>query len=294
MALLLRTLRSIRERWDLFLMGSGVLTGAMVLLGGFLLIASNIGTVLASWEKDVHISAYFPSSTTEEDRDQLKQQLSARPEVAEVVYVSEADARAWMAEQLPEMQPVMDDLGEDALPASLEITLRSDTPPETIAAFAAELDGGGDFLEIDYGRDWADRVGGFFGLLRSLGVALGGLIAVAALFLVGNTVHLAILARRDELEILRLVGATDFYILGPFLVEGGLAGLTGGLVAQLALWALHQLLMQQLDAASLSALGLGGLSFLPGPWLLGMLALSAGLGMFANLVTVRRFLGRLP
>jgi cell division transport system permease protein len=294
-ATFLRTVRGLREHTYLAIVGTGVITAALLLLGMFALVTSNLRVLLGSWERDVHVSAYFRPGLTPDVHTAALQALTARPEVKSVSYVSQAEARTWMQEKMPELGPVLTDLGDGALPASLEITLQpAYTNAAALATFVQSLQQGGSYEDIDYGQEWVTRFSTFLSVTTALGVALGGFIAVAALFLVGNTIHLVVFARRDELEIMRLVGATDRYILAPFLMEGALQGAVGATLATLGLWAAHQGILSRLQDVLALALGDTGLTFLPPAAIAGLYATGIGLGVGASWGAVRRFLGRLP
>ena len=184
---------------------------------------------------------------------------------------------------------MLTDLGEGVLPASLEITLTAEAArPAVVASFAEQL-AGPEFTDIDYGREWVERFNAFLSLLKALGVILGLLILISAMFLVTNTVYLIVYNRRDELEIARLVGADDRYITSPFLFEGFTQGLLGGLLATAGLWAVHRVLVLRLQEA-LQLEVAGELAFVP-PEYVGLLALSGViLGMTAATIAVKRFL----
>ncbi|MES2638229.1 MAG: permease-like cell division protein FtsX [Myxococcota bacterium] len=291
---LLRTLRGVREHTYLALVSTGVITAGLVLIGMFVMVTTNVALVLGSWERDVHVSAYLKPGGSVDAHTAVLQSLATRSDVADVRYVSEADARAWMVERMPELAPVLDELGADALPASLEITLRpSHTGPAEMAAFVASIREIDAFDELDYGQEWVTRVDTFLSVLSALGVALGTFIGVASLFLVANTIHLVVYARRDELEIMRLVGATDRYILAPFLVEGAVQGAVAATVANGLLWAAHRGLLSRLQDVLALALGGESLRYLPVGGVAAMYLGGMALGVGASWGAVRRFLGRL-
>jgi cell division transport system permease protein len=295
MGALARAFRGIREHTYLSVVGTGVIAAALLLIGMFAMVTTNVRSLLGTWERDVHVSAYFRPGVDDAAQAAVVQALAGRPEVESVHYVSAAEASGWMQERMPELAPVLTDLGPTALPASVEITLRpAYTSPSALAAFVASIQESGPYEDVDYGQEWVARVDTFLSVLTALGVALGALIAVAATFLVGNTIHLVVFARRDELEIMRLVGATDRYILAPFLVEGAAQGAVGATVAVLGLWAAHQGLLTRLQAVLALALGADGLRFLPLFGVVGLYAVGMGLGAGASWGAVRRFLGRLP
>jgi cell division transport system permease protein len=198
-----------------------------------------------------------------------------------------------MRARLPGMQTVLDELGSDTLPASLEISLNmSAAKPSAISQFAGELSVT-DFSDVDYGQEWIERFQGFLALLKLLGAIMGSLILVAALFLVMNTVHLIVYNRRDELEIQKLVGATNGYILAPFLLEGFVQGLLGAAVSLTGLAAVHRLLVARLrDTLDLSMAA--ELQFLPYSYSVSLVIVAGLLGFFASWVGVQRFLTKVP
>lgn len=287
-------LRGLREHTYLAGVGAGVIAAVLVLLGAYGLIVANLEAVVSGWKRDVHVSAYFVAGQTAEAQAAARSELAGRPEVSNVEWVTSEQARAWMLERVPEVETMVKELGDNALPASLEISLRGDyTSPDAMDAFVASLEAGGRFAEVDYGREWVERSAAFLRTLNILGVALGSVLVLAGLFLVGNTIHLVVHARRDELEILRLVGATDGYILGPFIVEGAIQGLVGGGISVALLWTLHTLVVARLPAAIPLALGEGGLAFLSPLAIGALLATGVAIGVVAAGLAVRRFLSRL-
>ncbi len=288
-----RVFRGIREHLYFFAVSTGVIASALVLLGLFALVVRDVNAMVSSWQADQHVSAYFAPGVTPETQAQVKVLMEQRPEVAKVELTSAADAGAWMIERAPEVAPVLAELGADALPASLEITLHpSSTDPEKMGAFVQSLRDTGGWEEVDYGQEWVARVHTFLSLLTALGTAFGAVTVVATLFLVANTIHLVVHARQDELAILRLVGASERYILGPFIAEGVIQGLLGGALATAVLYAIHQGLLVQLH--DLLALAMGTTpTFLPAAQLVVLVILGVALGAGAAWAAVRRFLSGL-
>lgn len=290
-----RAIRGLREHFYLATVSVGVITAALILVGVYALVVVNVQGIVAGWQQDVHISAYFAPNIDAEAQAAMRDQLAARTEVANVEWITQEGAAGWMAERMPEVKPVLDELGPTALPASLEITLRTGHQgPERMDSFAAALKESGSFLEIDYGREWVERVAHFLTMLRSLGIALGIAMGLAALFLVGNTINLVVYARRDELEIMRLVGATDRYILAPFIIEGAVQATLALMMAFIVLQAMyHGVLMRVNDVLPFAFDG-QGFQFLP-PALFAIMAFGGWfIGIAPAWVAVRRFLAGLP
>ncbi|MFT5684619.1 MAG: cell division transport system permease protein [Myxococcota bacterium] len=284
--------RSVRSLWENLYLNSvaaGVIAAALLLFGVYLTVQYNLNSIVDTWSRDVHISAYFHPDVSEDLRFEAKNRIAAMPGVAAVRYVSEADARDWLTERIEGLEPVLTDLGEGVLPASLEVTLTAEAArPAMVASFAESL-AGPEFTDIDYGREWVERFNAFLSLLKALGVILGMLILIAAMFLVTNTVYLIVYNRKDELEIARLVGASDRYITAPFLFEGLVQGLVGGLLATVGLWGVYRVLVLRLQEA-LELEVAGELAFIP-PEYVALLAVSGViLGVTAATIAVKRFL----
>lgn len=289
-----RALRGLREHAYLAMVATGVIAAGLVLLGVYGLVVVNLQSVVSGWQQDVHVSAYFAPTVSAEAQATARSELAGRPEVAAVELVTSAQASAWLAERMPEVDPLLDELGDSALPASLEITLKSgNTAPAAMDAFAESLRARGQFDEIDYGREWVERAGSFLDTLQLLGVVLGVILVVASLFLVGNTIHLVVYARRDELEILRLVGATDGYILAPFVVEGVLQGVVASAAALAVLQLVHQGVVRRLHQTVPLGFDESTFRFLDAGPVLGLVLLGVTIGTLASWIAVRRFLARL-
>ncbi|MBN1334940.1 MAG: FtsX-like permease family protein [Deltaproteobacteria bacterium] len=290
--LLRRAVRSLRENVYLSLVATGVVASATLLLGVFLVIVHNLQAVTGGWERDTHISAWFAPDIPVERRFELKEQVGAMEAVSAVRYVSEDEARTWLAERVPEVAPVLADLGPDVLPASLEITLApGHDDPEAIHRVAETL-ALPEFDGLDYGQQWVERFNAFLSMLRILAVVLGGMVALAGVFLVANTIHLVVFSRREELDTMRLVGASDRFVLVPFLVEALLQGIVGSGLAIGALAVLHHGFLVRLQAAV--DLGVAGepLSFLPWPMVLGLGLLGVALAVTGTWAAVARFLSK--
>lgn len=294
-ATLRRALRGIREHLYFTAVSVGVIATAVVLIGMFVLVSRNLRTVVGAWEEDAHVSAYFKAELPAEGRAAVQAQVAARPEVAAVTLVTEPEARAWLVQRTPELAPMLDTLGGEVLPASLEITLRPDwTDADRVAAFATSLGAMGAWEDVDFGQEWVARFHTFLSLFRVMGAVLGTIIAVATLFLVGNTIHLVVHARRDELEIMRLVGASDGFILGPFLVEGAVHGVCGASLGLLVLWGIHEGVVVRAHALLALAMGEPAPGFVGAGWVVGLFLAGVALGVAAAWGAVGRFLARLP
>lgn len=288
--LLRRSIRSIWENLYLNTVSAGVIGASLMLLGVYAIIHLNLNGIVDTWNRDVHVSAYFASDITEQERLDLRTEILALPEVTKVIYISEEEAQKWLVERVEGVDASLEILGENALPASLEITLESSSSAEIIEDFANKINRA-EFDSVDYGVEWINRFNEFIQLLQVLGTLLGGLIIIAATFVVSNTIHLVVYNRRNELEITKLVGGSDMFILLPFLFEGAIQGIIGSFGAISCLWLIHKLITARIQS-SLSLNLAGELAFLPIHYLLGLIGLGVILGMVAASFATGRFLSR--
>lgn len=249
----------------------------LLLLGTFGLVISNLSGVMDRWGKDVQISCYLRDDVDDETVFRIRAELSERPEVTSVRYVSRDEALERFADSIDGLDRLLADLDDNPLPASLEIRLDGAFQnPGEVRRIAEQLRRP-EFEDLDWSREWVERFHAFLGLLRLSALILGTLLLCAAVILVSTTIRLAIYARRDELEIVGLVGGTRLFVRLPFLLEGALQGLAGALLALGLLVALFRLAFVELQDVLGLLLGKGVLTFLP-PSSLGLLV-AAGLAV---------------
>jgi cell division transport system permease protein len=289
-----RSFRSIYENIYLNTVSCGVIIVSLFLLGVYVSIQNNISQMIDSWNKDVHVSAYFDSSTTEDERFSIRERIHSLPEATQVKYISETDAQQWLISRVEGIEETLTVLGDDVLPASLEITLSASIAgdPAKINDFALKIDGP-EFSNIDYGVEWVERFNTFLNMLQALGTLLGAIILLSAMFLITNTVHLVVYSRQNELEIAKLVGASDSFILIPFMFEGAIQGIVGSFISVFLLYWLHELVTLRLESVLELSL-LSELVFLSRSHVVLLIVLGLFLGISAGFIAAQRFLKRAP
>jgi cell division transport system permease protein len=210
----------------------------LLLVGAFALLVANMEAILARFGEELHVVAYLEADLAQQRLDALMQRALALPGVETVEYVSAEEAALRFRAAQPDRAVLLDGLEESPLPASLELRLvaaeRSAEPVRAVSDALAALPG---VAEIGSGNEWIEGYAQAVALIRGIGLAIGAVLGVATLLIVANTIRLSILARRDEIDILRLVGASRTYVAAPFLLEGLLEGVAGGLVGLTLLWA---------------------------------------------------------
>ena len=256
-------LASLRRSGRSALVSIGTIAIAFVTLGGFLLVSVNVQGMLDRWLEAAEISIYLQDAATAEERQALEQMLRARPEVAAVEYVSKERAFQRFRTDFPELTDVTASLTENPFPPALEVRLRGGADAEVAAeTLAKDVSGRAGVGDVRFDRRWLSRLLGVVTSARVAGLVVAGILMLGAAFTVGAVVRLSIYARRDELEIMALVGAPFSYIRGPSIVEGLLLGGLGAAVALAAVAILYSLVGRWLGSDFAGLAGAGQLRFL--------------------------------
>jgi cell division transport system permease protein len=234
---------------------------ALFVLGAFLIVSSNLERLGGEWSSSADMSVYLNDSVTAADRTAIENALSGDV-VAGRVYVSKADALARFRRTFADLASGMEGLGDNPLPASFEVRMQpgSDAAIDALVATVKQLPG---VADVRYDRQWLSRLQAAVGVIRGIGLALGVLLALGAALTVANVVRLALFARRDEIDIMQLVGAPQVYIRGPFVMEGTLQGGLGATVALVALAVAFFALRARYLLPLAASINLSGVRFLP-------------------------------
>jgi cell division transport system permease protein len=264
--------------------GAGTVFAAMLVVGLFAATLGGAERLLASWAGEVRVSAYLAPGT---ELGRAEAAVRAVAPGREVEAVPAAEGLERLAASLGSEARVLQGVPADAIPDAVEVAVPGITLEEA-RALAARLREVPGVVDVDYGTVWLERLEAFLKRARLAGTALLGLLALATAVLVSNTLRLAVFARRDELEIMTLVGATRSFVAAPFLVEGLLQGLLGGGLAALSLLALHAALSPRLAAFAGLAAGLSRAEVLPWSLLGGLAGGGAALGLLASALAVAR------
>ena len=206
-------------------------------IGLFALVALNFRKALATLAERVEVVAFVLRGTPTETISQASQDISAFPEVLEVKFVTADQALSRARRELVEFKEAYRDLEVNPLPASFEVRLRPEFRDAEHAQAVAERLRGFPFVEdVRYGRDWVERLDRLRNMAAAVGAVIGLAFAAVAIVIIGVTIRITVLQRSKEISIMRLVGATNGYIRGPFLIEGAIKGVAGGILAIAMCW----------------------------------------------------------
>ena len=211
----------------------GTVAVSLFVLGVFLVLVMNMSKMASSLESQVQISVYISDDLSEEGRAEIERMTKSFKNVSSVEYVPREEAMKKFRERLGDNQKILDALGEaNPLPNSFLVTVTSADDVKKTAASIADLYG---VEEVKYGQDVAANLFELTHLMRFFGVVLVILLLGATVFIISNTIRLTVFARRKEIAIMKYVGATDWFIRWPFILEGVGLGIIGGGVSALAL-----------------------------------------------------------
>jgi len=283
-----QALSSILYNRLIYAISVGTTAISLLIFGAFVLLSVNVKTWIQGWGQALSISVYLKDGIDERTREGIRAAISALQGAEIKGFVSKEKALQEMKGMLGSQAGLLDGLTRNPLPASFEVAFRNvdraKFEPKGIRE-ALEKVAGVD--EVQYNEQWLDQFQGLLYVLKVAGFAIGGLLCVAVLFIITNTIKLAIYSRRNEIEIFKLVGATDWYVKAPLLIEGALQGLLGALIALAVLLAIHFSL--SFKGIQIFGLPLMDFVFLSESYALGILSLGLVLGLLGSFIAIGRF-----
>ncbi len=283
-----RSGHGLRQFFGTFVLTGFALALTLGMFGGFLMIQLNLEKLLGIWGERIQLTVYLSPNVGAADLETLLAGLKSQPEVADVRYTSQDQAWRTFQSALGAQTGLLEGLPRDVLPASLEISLRPDARDNAaIEQFAERLRKQKEFTQIDFPQRWVERLSLLVAALQWVKWLVAGALFLAVFFIMTRMVKLAVLARRQEIEVMQLVGATEMLIQAPIAIEGLLQGLLGAGGSLALLFGVYRLLRD--DLAGLSALvpALSRIEFLDGPRIALILSVGAILGVSASLFALR-------
>jgi len=221
-----------RNNWMSFA-SIGTVAVSLFVLGVFLILVLNMNRMASMLESQVQISVYLQDDVKKSDRIDLQSDIEKMQGIDTVKFVDKDAAKERLSERLGDQKYLLDALGDkNPLPDSFEVTVKTPEMVETAAKAIERMDG---VESAKYGQDVVEHLFDITRLMRIFGLVLMLLLAGATIFIISNTIRLTVFARRKEIAIMKYVGATDWFIRWPFLMEGIVLGCIGGILSALAL-----------------------------------------------------------
>ncbi len=211
---------------------------SILIVSAFVLFFVNANDYMNSWKKGIKIIAYLKPDIGEANLVDIKSKIQGLYGVAEAKFISKEEAMKRLREQIKRQSSLLDGLNENPLPDAFEIRLAGQSSnSEKIENLAVQIESLPEIDNVEYGQRWIGRFVKVFELFRLTGYAMSSIFFIAAVFIVANTIRLVIYSRHEEIEIMRLIGATDRFIKAPFYIEGIIQGALGGIIGLAALFA---------------------------------------------------------
>lgn len=278
--------RGVRQARTTSLLAVVTIAVVLVLVGSATLLVENMVGILDEFGQELQLTAYLDDSLTDADLAPLAERVAAAPGVERVEVVTK-DRALERFERIAGGAELLVGLEENPLPASLEIFLLPEARnAEAMEILRESLDGLPGIDDLALGQEWIEGYARAVSLVRGGAFGIAIVLGMAALLIVANTIRLAFYARRDELDILSLVGASRTFVRVPFLLEGLLQGLLGGLLALAIVYGAYELLLPQMRLGLELVVGRAELRFFTNSESLRLVASGAGLGLLGSITAL--------
>ena len=285
--ILQESLRSLKRNGWLNLAAAGTTAVSLFILGIAILLVINTNFIAGSWESNVEIMAYLNDGVTGKALTALSTQIQAIPEVKDVRFISKDEALSSLEQQFGQNNQLQDSLGgSNPLPDAFVVRTTDPRDGDGVANLLGLMPG---VSQVRYGQGVVDKLLELTYWIRLVGLAIVALLGICSIFLIATTIRLTLFARRREIGIMKMVGATDWYVRWPFLLEGVILGATGALLAIALLYLSYSALVSKI-METLPFLPLMNSTLVLFQLFGGLLATGAVLGMVGSLISVHRYL----
>jgi len=288
--ILQRVRRNISTSPYLHLATTATIAFSLLIIGAFGLVYVNINNLIRSWQDNIRVVAYLSDELPEGSRATLQQRLARLYGVGDIRYISKDDAMDRLKRQMKHRLSLLEGLRENPLPASFEIRLvqgwqswdRLDPLVDQVKAFP-------EIEDVECGQAWLRRFSQFIAFFKLASLIIGVLIVATTVFVCTNTIKLTLYTKRQELDIMRLVGATDTFIQTPFHIQNLIEGLLGGLIAVGVLFGTYRLFISRVQSPHL-LLSSGEITFLSLTACAVLLSVGMLMGWLGSCLSLKQFL----
>jgi cell division transport system permease protein len=262
---------------------------SILIASAFILFFVNTSEIINTWKKGLRIMAYLKPETDNADLNELKSAIQSLDDVQKISFIPKKEALSRLKTQMKHQASLFENLNANPLPDSFEIRMTASAASwQRIERLAAQIESMKNIEEVEYGQRWIGRFIHLITLFRLAGYAMGALFFMAVIFIVANTIRLVIYSRREEVEIMRLVGATDNFIKLPFYIEGLIQGGLGAIIGQVILYISFMFISSNVEQGFFP--GLFRIQFLS-PIILGAIVLGSMLiGWLGCYISLKQFL----
>jgi cell division transport system permease protein len=265
----------------------GIIVFSLLVISIFLVVLVNLNRLLVHWEGKIHVISYVRDGLSSHEVKNLEKHIHELKEVKSIKYVSKSDARLLYKRIFGKQDGILAGLDLDILPASFEIQLKKEfyrgREVKELVKKLSQIKG---ITDIQYGGEWISRLSTIVHLLRWGQWIVGGILFLAISFIISNAIKLSIYARKEEIEIMRLVGATNGHIKIPFLIEGLFQGVSGAILSVGLLFLLYQSFLLKSGPFVKASLGPIEFSFLPWSSIGGVILVGVFLGFLGSYLSL--------
>jgi cell division transport system permease protein len=262
---------------------------AILIASAFILFFVNTSEIINSWQRGLRIMAYLKPDIHSADLTHLESTIQSLAGVQTLRFISKHEALDRLKAQMIHQSSLFENLSENPLPDSFEIRMTASTDSwQKIESLAAQIESLTLIEEVEFGRRWIGRFVRIVSLFRLAGYAMGALFFMATVFIVANTIRLVLYSRREEVEIMRLVGATDSFIKLPFYIEGLIQGGLGAIIGLVMLFVSFFFIASNIEQGF--SPGLFDLQFLSPTTIGGILLGSMLVGWLGCYISLKQFL----
>ncbi|NJL26671.1 MAG: hypothetical protein HC897_01755 [Thermoanaerobaculia bacterium] len=232
--------------WKVTLLAVLTIATSLFLAGVFILLSGNLRKLVTEWHRESKVVIYLTAASTEEDRLRVEQSIRTAPWIARIESVSAERARERFESTFPSLADLLEGSGGESLPFSFEIAVDwRRVGRQELEQWSGQVRRDPAVSMVDADQDWLGQLETAVLMLRGLGLALGTVLLLTSVFTIASVIRLTAFLYRDEISVMRMVGATEFFIRGPFYVEGLLQGLLGGTIATIGLLGAYRLLLDR-------------------------------------------------
>lgn len=286
-----RALKDFRNNRLLNLITLLTISLSILIVSAFILFFINTSEIMNFWKKGLRVMAYLKSDFPPSQLTALSGQIQTLPAVETVRFISKETALKQLKSQMKRQASLFENLDKNPLPDALEIQLNAKSQSwEKVEVLATQIEALDAVKEVEYGQRWLGRFTQIFNLFRLTGYTMCGIFFMAAVFIVANTIRLVIYSRRDEIEIMRLVGAAEHFIKIPFYFQGLMQGAAGAGIALAVLFMAYWSMASNIEQGFFS--GLFNVRFLSPLMAALIILLSMLVGWLGSYISLKQYLKR--
>jgi cell division transport system permease protein len=268
-----------------------IIVFSLFTFGLFVLTAENLNEMIGRWTENVRINVFLSKCTNRGESVKLESMIKLSSVVANYQFITEEQALRRFQSYYPGMKQLTTDLDGNPFPSSYEITVRKefqnkDSVQELVSLLRKEKQ----VEDVEYDQEWIDRIQFIIRFVRIIGLFFGGILMFTATISISNVIKLMVLSRKDEIEIMKLVGATNSFIKGPFLTEGILQGFLGGIAAVVSLYILYLGILTKVSSLNAPFFTNDLLHFLSTQMVIAVIVGGMVVGFFGSFFSVERLM----